>query len=330
MKKLMLKLVLFGLIVSMLVSVAGCAPAATETAPAATAAPAAIAVPAKPIKVGFSAINLADEVVARMVRDMFAAAKDYNEILTTADCGGDPAKQINDVESMVSAGEDVIIIQALNPQGLDPVVKEAMSKGIKIVAHGIGLDNYDVWYKNDNYAVGQAIGKMAGEWINANAGGKAKVAMIEFPLVPVLVTRAQGIQDGLNATAPNAEIVARGSGIDTDTGMKLAETFLQQDPQIQVIVSISDGPLLGAFEAAKAAGRNNKDFALFGSDLAPAAVADIAAGSAYRGTIDTDSKISGRKEMEIAFDLATGKPIDKVIVMGVVPVTIKNISEYTQ
>jgi ABC-type sugar transport system substrate-binding protein/ABC-type glycerol-3-phosphate transport system substrate-binding protein len=333
MKEVVWKLVALGLAIGILVS--GCGPAASNTAtppPPAAASSTATPVPAapeEPLKVGYSAINLADAVMADFATRMKAEAKDLNIDLTLSDCGGDPAKQISDVESMVAAGNQVVVIQALNPEGMDPIVKEAMAKGVKVMAFGIGLNTYDAWYKNDNYAVGQGIGKMAGEWINENTDGNAKVALIEFPVVAVLIDRANGIEDGLKETAPNAEIVARGSAIESESGLELAETFLQQDPEIQVIVSISDGPALGAYEAIKAAGRDNEDFAIFGSDLSPVAVAHIAAGTAYRGTIDTDSKISPRKTMEMARALADGEPVDKITVMGVIPVTIDNITEYT-
>ncbi len=344
-----LKLVTIGLLIFVL---AGCAaapaattaPAAPTTAPAApTAAPieptvapapttaptAAAAVAAgKPIKMGFSAINLADAIMANFATQLKAEASKYNVTLTLSDCGGDPSKQINDVENMIAAGNDVIVIQALNPEGMDPLVKEAQGKGIKVIAYGIGLNTYDAWYKNDNYKVGQGIGEMAAKWINANAGGKANVALIEFPVVPVLVDRAKGIEDALKAGSPNATIVARGSAIDSENGMKLMETFLQKNPDIKVVVSISDGPALGAYEAVKSAGLDNKDFAIFGSDLAPQAVQYIAEGTAYRGTIDTDNKVSFDNTLQMARDLVDGKLTEKIKVMGVIQVTIDNIADY--
>jgi len=331
MKHTFTKLAAFGLMLTLLGSLAACGVAAPPTAgPAAPAADAASAgaKPGKTIKVGFTAINLADAVIAKMTSDMKAAAQKNNIDLTISDSGGDPNKQVSAVDNFIAAGDDVIIIQALNPQAMEPGVKAAMAKGIKIVAFGIGLKDYDVWYKNDNYLVGQTIGKMAGDWINEKAGGNAKVALIEFPVVPVLIDRVKGIEDALKKTAPKAEIVARGSAIEGQSGLKLGETFLQKDPDIKVIVSISDGPGMGAFEAIKTAGRNTDDFAIFGSDVAPDAVTQIAKGSAYRGTVDTDSKISGAKSMQIASDLVNGKPVEKIIVMGAIPVTSKNIADY--
>ncbi len=282
------------------------------------------------IKAGFSLINLADTVIAQMVSDAKVEADKLGIDLLLSDAAGDPDKQINAVQNFIAAKCDVIIIQALDAESMSKVAKEAMDQGIKIVAYGIGLNNYDCWYKNDNYAVGKAIGTMAGEWINENAGGKASVGLIEFPVVQVLIDRADGIRDGLSATAPAAEIVVKGSAIDSANGANLADTFLQKDPNLNVIVSISDGPALGAYEAVKAAGKDNENFAIFGSDLSEVAVANIAKVSAYRGTIDCDSKVSGVMTMDIVHKLATNQPIDDIIVMGVIPVSIDNISEYTK
>ncbi|PYG90274.1 ribose transport system substrate-binding protein [Ruminiclostridium sufflavum DSM 19573] len=324
----MKKITAFGLIFSIMVLLAACGTATdTQTSSGGTQSPLS---QAKTVKVGFSAINLSDPVVAQFVSDMKSAAKEKNMELSVNDSKGDPSTQISAVENFVQSGCNVIVIQALDPDAMEPVVKEAMSKGIKVISYGIGLKEYDVWYKNDNASVGQAIGKMAGEWINKNCNGSAKVALIEYPTVPVLIERAKGIEDALKETAPGAEIVARGSAIDSEAGMKLGETFLQKNSDIKVIVSISDGPALGAYEAVKVAGRDKDDFAIFGSDVSQVAIEKIIAGTCYRGTVDCDSKINGKTTIDIADKLMKGEKVEKIIVMGANQVTKDNAAEYKQ
>jgi ABC-type sugar transport system substrate-binding protein len=244
------------------------------------------------------------------------------------DSENDPSSQISAVENFIYSGCNVIIIQALDADAMAPKAKEAMEKGIKVIAYGIGLEYYDCWYKNDNYLVGQTVGSMAAEWINKNYEGKAKVGLIEFPLVSVLIDRAKGIEDALNKQCPGAKIIARGAAIDSESRMKLGENFLQQDPEIQVIVSISDGPALGAYEAIKVAGRDNENFAIFGSDTSPIALANIKAGTCYRGTVDCDSFLNAPTVIEIAQKLVKNEQPDSIVVMGANPVTILNATDF--
>lgn len=308
-------------LVSLLVSFIGCSGKKVSTENSKTQTE-------KEIKVGFSLITLSDAIITDMVSRIKTLAAEKNIIFSFNDCEGDPSAQISAVENFIYSGCDVIFIQALDAVAMAPKAKEAMDKGIKVVAFGIGLDYYDCWYKNDNYLVGQTTGKMAGEWIIRNCGGSAKVALIEYPTVAVLIDRVKGIEDGIKSIAPDTKIVARGSAIDTEGGMKLGENFLQQDPEIQVIVSFSDGPGMGAYEAVKVAGRDNEKFAIFGSDTSPVAIANIAAGTCYRGTVDCDTKINHRVVVEIAENLVRGTQNEKIVVMDAIPVTIDNIKSY--
>lgn len=330
----MKKFLVFGLVISMIVLLAACGTSTntqgSSSAQASSSNAKASSNQTKTVKVGFSAINLSDPVVAQFVSDMKEYAKGKNMELSVNDSKGDPGTQIGAVENFVQSGCNVIVIQALDPDAMQPVVKDAMSKGIKVISYGIGLKEYDVWYKNDNTKVGQAIGTMAGEWINKNLNGNAKVGLIEYPTVPVLIERAKGIEDALKQIAPNAEIVARGSAIDSEAGMKLGETFLQKNPEINVIVSISDGPALGAYEAVKVAGRDKDDFAIFGSDVSQVAVSKIIAGTCYRGTVDCDSKINGKTTIDIAEKLVKGETVEKIVVMGANQVTKDNANDYKQ
>ena len=342
MKNKVKKVLVFGLIfclVGILVACGGSSKSTEEASTTAqttttaaeapsTTAPAPSTVESKTYKVGLSVLNLSDQVMAKFVSDMKAQSEQLKFEFSVNDCNGDPTKQVNAVQNLVQAGCDAIIIQSIDANAMDPVVKDAMSKGIKIIAFGIGLNEYDCWYKNDNYKDGQAIGTMAGEWINKNKGGNAKVAMIEFPTVPVLIERAKGIEDALKVAAPNAQIVARGSGIDSAGGMKLGETFLQKNPDISVIVSISDGPALGAYQAIKVAGKDTKDFAIFGSDLTQEGISLIASGTCFRGTVDADNKINAQTTLDIVQKLLKGEAVDKIVVMGANPVTEANVNEY--
>lgn len=297
--------------------------AATKTSET-TAAKAA----AKKVKIGLTMISLSDAVIAAEIEMAKAKAAELGAELLINDANADPNAQVSAVENFIEAKCDVIIIQPVDAASISATTKKAMDAGIKVVDYCIPFENNDCFFKIDNTAVGNAIGMMAADWIKKNAGGKAKIGLIEFPMVPLLIERAEAIKATLAKEVPDSTIVASGSGIDTEGGMKLGETFLQKDPDIQVIVGISDGPCLGAYEAVKTAGLDNDKFAIFGSDLSPVALPLIKAGTAYRGSVDTDSLTIGNTIIETAVKIANGESVEKTIVISTTQVTADNVDKY--
>ena len=281
-------------------------------------------------KVGLSFMNAADPVIAELLTRVRATFDPMGIDVLVADAGGDASKQMDDVENFINSDCDVIVIQALDATAMSDEAKKAMDKGIKVIAYGIGIDNYDTWYKTDNALVGDKIGEMAGNWINEQLDGKAKVELIDYPTVEVLIERADHIKSKIEELCPDVEFVSTVSAIDSESGYSQTETVLAANPDLNCIVSISDGPAVGAYEAAKEAGLEGDNFGVFGSDLSNVALQYIADDTSYRGSTDIDIKVGGDRIAEIATNLMTGKEQEKDVVMNVTPVTIDNVADYLE
>lgn len=143
-----------------------------------------------------------------------------------------------------------------------------------------------------------------------------------------MATRSRGIEEGLRKVAPNAVIVAKALGLTTDDGMKITENFLQAHPSIKVIVTYTDAVALGAMEAVKGAGKATDDFAIFGTDATPQALAKIKEGSILRGTVDFDSKNIPRMTLDIIFRHAKGEKVPKGTLIMPKVVDISNVDQY--
>ena len=279
-------------------------------------------------KIGLALMSTSDAVVAQMVTKVQTSCEALGIKVLVSDANNDASAQIDAVENFIQSKCDVIMIQAIDAEAMSTSAKTAMDAGIKVIAYGIGIDNYDVWYKNDNTITGTAIGEMAADWINQNMDGNAKVAIFEFPQVDVLIERVDAIKKVIQEQCPNAEIVASATAMDSDSGYSATETFLAANPDLNCIVSFSDGPACGAYEAVKAAGKDNDNFAVFGSDLSEVAVNYIAEGTCYRGTTDADNTVAGDRVAEIAAKLLNGDNVDSIVVMGCDKVVSDNVQEY--
>lgn len=92
--------------------------------------------------------------------DQFKAAG-YNTIVTYSDNKND--QQVNDIQNMLSQGVDLLIIAAIDGNGLNTVMNDAGAAGVPVIAYDrlIMNDNSSYYVSFDNYTVG----KLQGEYV---------------------------------------------------------------------------------------------------------------------------------------------------------------------
>lgn len=112
-------------------------------------------------------------------------------------CDSNVSKQIMQVENFVARGMDVIIVHPADPAGIEGACKEAMARGVKVIAWDDDLENADVRWLIDNHDLGYLVGKEAAAFIKEVHGGKAEVAILNYPQLPVLLARGNGIRDAI-------------------------------------------------------------------------------------------------------------------------------------
>ena len=85
--------------------------------------------------------------------------------LTITDAQGNANTQIQQIQSMIDAKLDAIIVDAGSATALDRVIADACSKGIAVTNFDSLVDTKDLTTKidTDQAAVGQARGGMAGQ-----------------------------------------------------------------------------------------------------------------------------------------------------------------------
>lgn len=312
-----------------------------QAAPAPAAAPAesapAAAAPAEPAEpaaesgytIGLAMISTSDEIFTRIIQDCQKIADEKGYNLLISDANMDAATQLTAIENFITSGCDAIIVQAVDANAIHGALQKAKAAGIKIVALFIPLNDgdWDAWYHNDEHAIGYGIGKMCGEWLNENFEGKGNVGLFEYPMIPTLITRAQGIRDGLAETAPDAVITVTAEGATAADGLDRGNAMLTSDPDLVAMCAIVDTPLLGAYQAVTIAGKDPASFGLFGSDGDLVALAYIAEGTYYKGTQAMNTTDFGPTAMQMAIDLLDGKDVSEEFTIAI-PVTVDNVAEF--
>lgn len=285
---------------------------------------------AKTYKIGMSTLNLSNPFFVALTNAAKEYAAENNAEIMINDSQDQPEKQIAALENFIASGCDAIVVTAVDPAAILPVVKSAREQGIKVVCHTTKLDEYDAWVAADEYDMGYTLGITAGEWIaeHLKDQGEVQAATLNFDTIPQVINRKKGIMDGVTEKAPFVKFVADATAGDPQTGMTVTENFIQSNPDLQIVLGINDGGALGAYEAFKAAGMTGDKYMIGGIDATPEGINKVKEGGIYRVTIDQAPATAGKKCIELALKAIKGEPYEKDYLQELVPVTSANVDQY--
>jgi ribose transport system substrate-binding protein len=283
------------------------------------------------VKIGMTVQSLSNPTWAGYCQAIEKEVKAQGGSINYVACDSNVGKQITQIENFIASRVDVIIIHPADPKGVEFALKQARDAGIKVLAWDDNLENADLAWLIDNHELGYTIGEHAAKWINEKLGGSAEVAILNYPQLPILLDRGNGIRDAIVELAPNAKIVAESSAIDTKEGIEKMETIFQSNPKVKVVCSIGGGGSVGANEAAKAAGKVTDDFGIFAADATQPELSAMKSNEGIRMTVTvTGTNTDIAKEIwDMVTLLQSGQPIaTKEIYREFIPVTYANVDEY--
>ena len=282
---------------------------AVLAATAACASVPAFASKEKPV-IGFSIDDLRVERWARD-RDFFIeAATKLGAEVSVQSADGDSAKQVAQLENLISKKVDVLVIVPKDGATLINVIKEAKKAGIKVVSYDrlIKTNDVDAYISFDNYRVGQMQGAalmkalpkgniyvMSGDPGDNNAKLFKAGAMSEIePFVKkgdIKILGEQAVKDWLPSNA-----------------LKIAENVLTQfNNKIDGFLAPNDGTAGGVIQALagqKLAGK----VPVTGQDAELAACKRILAGTQTM-TVYKSLRAIATEAAKLSVDLVKGTPV---------------------
>jgi len=184
---------------------------------------------------------------------------------------GDNESQVQAIETLISAGAAGFLITPNDSKAIVPTLDRARQQGLFVVALDTQTeppDAADATFATDNFQAGLLIG----QWAKAkfeSEGKEPRIAMLDLsPNRPTVdVQRDQGFLQGFgidigDPTQIGDENDPRIAGHDVTDGAEeggrtAMENLLQRDPSINLVYTINEPAAAGAYEAIKAAGREN-------------------------------------------------------------------------
>jgi fructose transport system substrate-binding protein len=202
---------------------------------------------------------------------------------------GDNESQVAAVENLIAAGAKGILITPNDSKAIVPSLDKARQAGLLVIALDTPTepaDATDATFATDNFKAGELIG----QWAKGKFEGKeAKIAMLDLnpEQISVDVARDQGFLQGFGidikdesqiGDEDDPQIVGHDVTDGAEEGGRTAmENLLQKDPGINLVYTINEPAAAGAYEALKAAGKE-QDVTIVSVDGGCPGVENVASG----------------------------------------------------
>ena len=273
--------------------------------------------------IGFSVSTLNNPFFVTLSEGAKEKAKTEGEKLIVVDAGDDAAKQTSDIEDLISKNISVLIVNPVDSDAVAPAVKDAVSRGIKVISVDRGVNGVDVDCAIASDNVEGA--KMATEYMVSLLGENAKVAELEgVSGASATIERGKGFH--LVADEKLDVVSKQTANFNRSEGMSVMENMLQAHPDINGAFGTNDAIGLGIYAAAKSANKigDVKIVSVDGSER----VCELIKNNEYLGSAAQFPEKMGVKAAEVGFGVLNGEEYPKEILLDVDFVDLSNVDEF--
>ncbi|MDR2506119.1 MAG: galactose ABC transporter substrate-binding protein [Oscillospiraceae bacterium] len=277
----------------------------------------------EPIKVGVCIYKFDDTFMTIYREELGKYLEEKGAVVTFMDGKGDQAEQTNQIQTYISQGVDVLIVNFVDPTAADAIIPLCEEAGIPLVLINREpyIDNPERWnevWDKVTYVGADArqSGTIQGQIVldledkgDINGDGIVSYIMLQGDMANV---DAQYRTEFSIKALTDAGIVVdklfeqRGEW-QKSLGQELTATALAQfGDKIEVVFANNDDMAVGALQSIKDAGRIvGKDIYLLGVDANPDAVELVNAGE-MTGTVLNDAVGQSHKAADVALEIVGG------------------------
>ena len=294
----------------------------------------ACAASADGFKIGYACNNFNDTfqtVIEKYARE-YAEANGVEYVY--ADGHEDELKQQDQIKAMIEDGVDALVVVAVNPMGVDPIIDMAAEAGIPLVfvnrnpfSADDGSDIPDgVYYVGSNEIdAGMYQAQFVVDTVGADAECGYVVLLGELSNTATPL-RTEGNHKIFDELAGYKSLAEETANWQRDQGLAKVENWITTyGDQICAVMANNDEMALGAVEALEAAGMKDK-VVVAGVDFIDDAAVAIEEGR-LDCSVKQDGKGQGEGAMGVAIAVLNGEEVEKLTSIPFVPVTIENLAE---
>lgn len=279
-------------------------------------------------KIGLAVANLQADFFNQIKQSVEAYGAEKGLEVITVDAKGDAATQVNQVQDLLTQGIDAFIYIPAGAAAAAVPTRQAKQAGIPV----INVDRNAEGAPGDTFIATDSVtsARQVCEYLIEQAGGEGKMVMIhgQKGTTPE-IDRTQGCMEAIEA-APGVELVDEQYTQlwSQDEGFKITQDMLQANPDINIIFAQADGIALGAAQAVKVVGPEQRIY-VGGFD------GDVAALEALRdGVFDVtatqQTQGMGRMAVDAAIALMSGNEVPEEQLQDATLTTSENVEQFIE
>ncbi|OAS89232.1 ABC transporter substrate-binding protein [Metabacillus litoralis] len=280
----------------------------------------------KKLTIALTVGTLANPFFLSMSKGVEEAGKELGAEVIVESAEYDLAKQTSQIENFITKKVDIILLNAVDTKGIAAAVQQAKAEGIPVIAVDTNAEGgVDATVTSDNYQAG----KLAGEYVVEQLGGKGNIAIIDGPPVSAVTDRIKGFEDVIKDSEIKVVAKQNGEG-NREKALTVMESILQANPSgtIDAVFAINDPEAIGVEIAQEQAGRKD-EFFIVGVDGAPEATEAMAKdGSTFTATSAQSPSDMVKKAVEIGMKVKNGEDVEELIKVPVELVTQESLDSY--
>jgi ribose transport system substrate-binding protein len=282
---------------------------------------------AKELKsIGITVGSLGNPFFVTIAKGAEAKAKEVNPNVKvlTASSDYDLGKQFTQIENFTAAGVDMILVNAADPNAIEPAIKRAQAAGIVVIAIDVAAKGADATVQTNNVQAGE----IACQYIVDKLGGKGDVIIENGPQVSAVIDRVNGCKTVFKK-APGIKVLsddqdAKGS---REGGLNVMQGYLTRFTKIDAVFAINDPQAIGSDLAAKQLGRTG--IVITSVDGAPDIEVALKSDTLVQASASQDPYMMAQQSVAVGVGIMNGKkPEDPMILMPSSLVTRDNVASY--
>lgn len=281
----------------------------------------------KEYMVGFSGIDMENPYFITLEDAARDELSEHGIRLMTKDPETDPDLQIEQIQEMIEAGIDAILLTPVDWEKITPALEMLKEAGVHIInvdTQVKEMDYVDAYIGSDNYTAGY----LCGEDLIEKCPEGGKIAILECPTQNSINDRITGFEKAISKAEKGFEVVARAdTGGEFERALDEAEKIVEKNPDIVAIMCGNDQLAVGAKTAVNVSGM--KEVIIYGVDGSPDIKKELVKkGNQIAGTAAQSPINMGKEAAEIAMAILHGDDYEKEIYEDVFMINQHNVEMY--
>lgn len=275
------------------------------------------------IVIGFSQATMASPFYVSHVEAAQAAADAAGVELIVADANEDVTKQNTDILDMLEKGIQVLILNAVDPDGVAPALEACKEKGVKIVTVDRFVNgDVDVVVGRDNTDMGKQVGDAIVKYLDGKEATILEVMGSGGDRVQE--ARSAGFHEAVDGVSTIKVVQTPYCDYVRSKAATATQDMIQSNPEISIVYGHNDDMALGALQVCLDAGMDVMGSGVDGLMEAVGAIKD----GKYIATAANDPLKFGQVALEEAVKLAQGEERPEYADCGTFLVDSSNAEKY--